>query len=67
MFPAVEIDEVTFVEKTQLKIISFQNNKHLYLIHTWSDNSFKTTIVNRTSFTGGYLKIMLTISIKAPG
>ena len=31
------IKKVTFVQKPQLKIIIFQNNKHLYLIHPLSD------------------------------
>ena len=29
--------QVTFVVKSQVKIISFQNYKNWYLIHTWSD------------------------------
>ena len=42
--------QITFSEKPQLKIIGFQNYKHWYLIHTWSDQSdiaFNGTIVNR--------------------
>ena len=31
------------LEKPQLKIISFQNYKHGYIIHTWSDKVFKDT------------------------
>ena len=37
-----------FVEKPQLKIISFQNYKHFYLMNTWSDNALKGTVVNQT-------------------
>ena len=42
--------------KPQLKITSFQNYKNLYLIHTWSEKAFKSTVVNRTlpSLFGGY-------------
>ena len=49
-FPAVEHVQVTFVEthRPPLKFISFQNNKHWYLIHNWSDNALKRTFVNRT-------------------
>ena len=30
-----------------MKIISFKNYKHWYLIHPWSDTAFKGTVVNR--------------------
>ena len=46
-FPAVEI--YTFVEKPQSTIISFQNYKHWYLIHTWSDKAILGTVVNRVT------------------
>ena len=47
--------QVTFVEKTQLKVII---HKHCYLIHTWSD---KASVINFTlpSFHGGQLKLQL--------
>ena len=50
-------------ETAQLKIISFWNYKHGYLIHTWSDKDFKGSVVNRAlpSLHGGSLEIMLTI------
>ena len=32
---------ITFVKKSHLKIISFQNYKQWYLIHTQSDKAFK--------------------------
>ena len=37
--------------------------KHGYLIHTWSDKSFKGTVVNRVlpSLDGGLLEITLTV------
>ena len=38
------IENLVFQEKPKLKIISFQNYKHWYLIHTWS--AFKGTVVN---------------------
>ena len=41
MFHCIRNMQVTFVEKPQVKIISFQNCKHKYLIHTWSDKGFK--------------------------
>ena len=49
-FPAVEHVQVTFVEthRPPLKFISFQNNKHWYLRHTWSDKALNRTFVNRT-------------------
>ena len=49
-FPAVEHVQVTFVEthRPPLKFISFQNNKHWYLIHTWSDKALNRSFVNRT-------------------
>ena len=37
------IVQVTLFEKQQLKKISFPNNKHGYLIHTWSDKAFMCT------------------------
>ena len=43
-FPAVEM---RIVEKPQLKVNSFQNCKHWYLVHTWSDKAFKGTVGNR--------------------
>ena len=49
-FSALEMPNVTFVYKPQLKKSVFQsiNNKHRYLIYTWSDIVFKGTVVNRT-------------------
>ena len=46
MFSCIKNMQVTFVEKTQLKIICFPNYKHWYLIHTLSDKAFKGTVVN---------------------
>ena len=40
--------QVTFVENPQLKIISFQNYDHRYIIHTWLDKVFNGTHVNWT-------------------
>ena len=50
----------------QLKIISFQNYKQWYLIHSPSDKGFKGTIVNRAlpSLHEGSLEIMLTVPLK---
>ena len=36
--------QVTFVENTELKIISFQSYKHWYLIQTWSDTAFRVLL-----------------------
>ena len=38
------IAQVTFLEKPQMKIISFWNYKHEYLKHTWSDKAFLSVI-----------------------
>ena len=58
------IKKVTFVQKAQLKIIIFQNNKHLYLIHPLSD-VFKGTTVIRALLTlhGGSLENTLTVPL----
>ena len=44
---------------------SFQNYKHWYLIHTWSDKAFKSTVVNRAlpSFHGGSLEKTFTVTL----
>ena len=47
MFPCSKTAQITFLNKPQLKIISFLNYKHRYLIHTWSDKALKDTIENR--------------------
>ena len=51
-----------FVAKPQWKRISFQNYKHLYLMHSLSAKAFKGTVVNRELpfFHGGSLEITLT-------
>jgi len=48
---------VTFAEKPQMKIINLMEQKPAYLVHTWSDNAFKGTLVNRTLvfLQGGHL------------
>ena len=58
--------QVTFVEKPQLKRISFENYTHWNLIHTWSDTAFKGTFVNPTesSLHWRSLKITLTVSLR---
>ena len=47
----------------RLKMISFQNYKHWYIIHTSPDKTFKGTVVNQAllSLHGGSLKITLTV------
>ena len=57
--------QVNFVVKPQLKNISFKNYKHWYLIHTWSDEAFKDTVVNLTlqSLHGESLEITLTVPL----
>ena len=62
-FPTVEMRTV---EKPQLKINSFQNYKHTYFIHNWSDKAFKGTIVNGalSSLLVGSLEISLTCKEK---
>jgi len=47
--------QVTFVEKTQLKVII---HKHCYLIHTWSDKA-SVIILHCHLFMGGQLKLQL--------
>ena len=39
--------KVTYSEKKQIKINNLKKHKHLSLIHTWSNNAFKGTSVNR--------------------
>ena len=53
---------VNFVEKSELKFISFQKQKHGFLIHTWSDRAVKGRVVHQTcdSINEGPLKIMFT-------
>ena len=43
----VEDTLVTFADKPQMKIKSLKEEKHWYLIHTWSEKAFKGTVVNR--------------------
>ena len=49
---------VTFTEKPQLKVTSSQSFVRWYPIHTWSDNGFSNSIVNRVmpSLYWGHLK-----------
>ena len=44
MFSCIKNAQVNFEEKPQLKVNSFQNYKHGYIIHTWLDNDFKGTV-----------------------
>ena len=48
-----------FCRKTANKIKSFTKQKHWYLVHTWSDKTFKGTAVNRVlpSLHGGSLEV----------
>ena len=39
-------EQAPFVKKLKLKIMSFQNYENLYLIHAWSDKTYK--VVNRS-------------------
>ena len=57
--------QVTFVEKPQVKLISSQNHKHWYLIHTKSDKAFQDNVVNRTmpALNGGSFQILLTVPL----
>ena len=50
-----------------MKMNSLKKQKNAYLIHTWSDEAFKGTVVNRTmsSLHGGSLEITLTVPINA--
>ena len=54
------------VENSQLQIISFEDCKYLYLIHTWSDKPFKGTDVYQTlpSLHRGSFEITLTVPLK---
>jgi len=69
MFSCSRNAQITFGEKPQIKIISFQNCTHEYLIHTWTEKSFKGTIVNRalSSLHKGSPAVTLTVSIKDRG
>ena len=51
--------QVILAEKLQMKIKSFQKQKHGYLIYFLSDKAFKSTVVNLQShyLSGGSLKI----------
>ena len=48
-----------------MKINSLKKQKHGYLIHTWSDNDFKGTVVNRalSCFYRGSLEITRTVPL----
>ena len=46
MFSCSRNKKVSFKEKPQLKIISFLNYIHWYLIHIWLETIFNSTIVN---------------------
>ena len=48
-----------------MKMHSFKKRKYGYVIHTWSDNAFKSTFVNRalTSLNEGSLEISLTVPL----
>ena len=58
------LKQETFVEKSQMGIINFKNYKHgyQYLIHTWSDKTFKDTvaIIERSIIS---LQIKLTVPL----
>ena len=57
--------QVTFFEKPKMKINSWKEQKHAYLIYTWSDMDFKGTVVNRALpfLHEGSLKITLTVPL----
>ena len=38
--------QVPFAEKPEIKINGWKKQNHGYLIHTWSDKTFKGTVVN---------------------
>ena len=46
ILPAVEIRN-SLMMRSQFKVLSFQNVKHWYIIHTWPDKAFTGTVVNR--------------------
>ena len=50
---------MTFAEKPQMKINSLNLQDHAYLINTWSEKSFKGTVVNpaMSYLHGGHLEI----------
>ena len=62
----LEVIKVIFAEKPHIKINSLKKQKHWYLIHTWSDKTFKGTVVNRTlpSLHAGSLEIKRTVYLK---
>ena len=57
--------QITFLKKSQLKIISFLEIETLYIIHTWPEKASNGTLVNRVLQTlhGGSLKITLTVPL----
>ena len=57
--------QVTFVEKTQLKIVNFQNYKCGNVIPLGSDKALKGTVANwaLAAFYEGLLKIALTVPL----
>ena len=46
-------------------MISFPNYKYGYLLHTWSEEAFKGTVVNQTltSLHGGSIEIPITVPL----
>ena len=48
-----KIAQVTFVEKPQMKIISFWKQNHGYLFHTWPGKDIKGIVLNRSLWKEG--------------
>ena len=61
MFSCSRNTHVSFVEKLQLKIISFKKYKQWYKIHTWLDKAIEGTVENwaQTSLNGGLIELRL--------
>ena len=62
-FWSIKTRRLLLQKNSQMKLNSFQIQKHWYLIHTWSHKAFKGTIENLTfnSFREGSLEITFTV------
>ena len=58
---------IHFRVKTSNENKQLKEKKHVYLIYTWSDKVFKSTVVNRalSSLQGGSLGITLTVPLSS--
>ena len=66
MFSCNRNAQISFAENSHVKLISFQNQKHWYLIYASSDKALKGIVVNRalSSLNGESLEITLTVPLR---